>query len=102
MSRYIDADILVETIKFHAENVKCENEFANEVYKLAHEHIVEVVGVQPTGYDPEAVMAELGVVFEQTVAEILDKTESDFTIADFNVKPFADRVCAVVRKGGAE
>jgi len=97
MPRYIDADYLIERIKVHNDIIGK----SNEAYNLAHEHIIDLVGMQPTGYDPEAVVAELGVVFEQTVAEILDKTESDFTIADFNVRPFADRLCAVVRKGGA-
>lgn len=53
-------------------------------------------------YDVERVVAELEDKFEQTVAEILDKTGSDFTIADFNVKRYSDRICEIVRKGGAE
>ena len=59
MARNIDADVLIETIKFHAKNVKCGNEFANGVYALAHEHIIELVGTQPTVFDVEKVVEQI-------------------------------------------
>ena len=64
--------------------------------------VIGLVQTQPTAYDMEKVIAELEDKFEQTVAEILDKTGSDFTIADFNVKRYSDRICEIVRKGGVE
>ena len=50
--------------------------------------------------ETDRIVAELEDKFERTVAEILDKTGSDFTIADFNVKRYSDRICEIVRKGG--
>ena len=85
--RLIDADELI---------VLAENTFSRPG------GFINLIEETETAYDVEKVAAELKVVFERIVAEILDKTGSDFTIADFNLKPFTDRVCAVVRNGGAE
>lgn len=76
----------------------CDEE--TETYKTICE-CIKAVEEQPTAHDVEKVVAELEIKFEQTVAEILDKTGSDFTIADFNVKRYSDRICEIVRKGGA-
>lgn len=49
--RLIDADVLIENIKSHVENVTCGNELFNQFYKLAHEHIIDVVNGQPTAHN---------------------------------------------------
>lgn len=59
MSRYIDADALIERIKVHAKNVKSGSRYSDDIYELAHEHIVELVEMQPTAYDPDAVVKQL-------------------------------------------
>lgn len=56
----------------------------------------------PTAYDKKKVEEELKITFEQTVAEILDVTDSEYTIADFNIKPYSNRICNVVKRGGVE
>ena len=89
MSRLIDADALIER-KF----------ILHDMEELTHEEFEKLVNEQPTTFDTEKVVAELEDKFEQAVAEILDKTGSDFTIADFNVKRYSDRICEIVRKGG--
>ena len=53
-----------------------------------------------TAYDVEKVEEELKITFERTVAEILDMTDSEYTIADFNIKPYSNRICNVVKAGG--
>lgn len=50
MSKYIDAEALIARIHGHKENVKCDNEYTNKVYRLAHEHIIEIIEDElPTG-----------------------------------------------------
>lgn len=55
-----------------------------------------------TAYDAEKVVEEIKTTFEQTIAEILDETDSEYTIADFNIKPYSNRICNVVKAGGVE
>ena len=55
MGRLIDADYLIERIKVHNELIG----ESNEAYHLAHEHIIELVEMQPTAYDPDAVVGQL-------------------------------------------
>lgn len=57
--RLIDADALTERIKVHAKNVKSGSRYSDDIYELAHEHIVELVGMQPTAYDPDAVVEQI-------------------------------------------
>lgn len=97
--RLIDGDAVEKVLRDYADDVGCnrgEYELANGILKA-----VSKLRDVPTAYDTEAVEKELENKFEQTVAEILDKTGSDFTIADFNVKRYSDRICEIVRKGGA-
>lgn len=104
--RLIDADALLQEIEESANAVeiqihlgKCNKDVAKGMLSglaLVRENVLR----KPTAYDPEKVVAELEDKFERTVAEILDKTGSDFTIADFNVKRYSDRICEIVRKGG--
>ena len=85
-------------LRDYADDVGCNRggyELANGILKA-----VGKLRDVPTAYDTKAVEKELENKFEQTVAEILDKTGSDFTIADFNVKRYSDRICEIVRKGG--
>lgn len=82
----------------------CEN-CRYDYEDIEGEHCRHCICNATDNFEPKttnAVVEELKVVFEQTVAEILDKTGSDFTIEDFNLKPFTDRVCDVVRKAGEE
>ena len=91
--RLIDADAFEKFIKDKYKDGESTDDIKDQIlFDLSY---------QPTAYDPEAVVKELENKFEQTVAEILDKTGSDFTIADFNVKRYSDRICEIVRKGGA-
>lgn len=91
--RLIDADAFEKFIKEKYKDGESTDDIKDQMlFDLSY---------QPTAYDPEKVVAELEIKFEQTVAEILDKTGSDFTIADFNVKRYSDRICEIVRKGGA-
>lgn len=82
MARYIDADELKKNIN------------------KREKWILELIDEQPTAVNMDEVVAETKDVFERLVAEILYKTGSKYTIVDFNLKPYADRVCDVVRKGG--
>lgn len=59
MRRLIDADALIKDIRSHYENVYCENATLNNFYRLAHEHVIDVVNVQKTAYDTEKVVADL-------------------------------------------
>lgn len=54
----------------------------------------------PTAYDKKKVEEELKNTFERTVAEILDETDSEYTIADFNIKNYSNRICDIVKRGG--
>ena len=89
--RLIDEDSLIER-KF----------LIHDTEDLTHEEFEDLVNTQPTAYDVEKVEEELEITFEQTVAEILDMTDSEYTIADFNIKPYSNRICNVVKRGGAE
>lgn len=59
MSRLIDADVLIEMIKKHSENVKCSEPSLDAFYQMAHEHIIGIVDIQPIAYDVEKVVEEL-------------------------------------------
>ena len=104
--RLIDADALIEVLQNEPKySIELPANMGDAIKKLLNVHqkmVIEVVKKQPTAYDPEAVVKELENKFEQTVAEILDKTGRDFTIADFNIKRYSNRICEIVRKGGAE
>lgn len=62
MSRLIDADALIETIIQHGKNVKCGEPILNDLYQEAHKHIIDLVEIQPTAFDVEKVVAELGKI----------------------------------------
>lgn len=99
--RLIDADALLKKFCVNSEGRRIpEVDCDNHEITVSIKDIKRIIREQPTAYDPEAVVAELEDKFERTVAEILDKTGSDFTIADFNVKRYSDRICEIVRKGG--
>lgn len=57
--RLIDADLLIEAIRNHCENVHCEVVALNDFYRLAHEHVIDVVNIQKTAFEMEKVLAEL-------------------------------------------
>lgn len=90
--RLIDADALIEKLN--------KNSIFSKITNAEDKSVIDIINEQPTAYDVEVVVEQTKVVFERTVAEILCKTESDFTIADFNIKPFTKKICDVVRKGG--
>ncbi len=69
----------------------------NELSPRGRTEFDQIIMTEPVAFDTEKVTNELQTVFEQIVAEILYKTESDFTIADFNIKPFSNRICDVIR-----
>lgn len=52
--RQIDADELIRRIEYHREHVRLpdvpENEAANELYALAHDHIIDIVRTMPSTY----------------------------------------------------
>ena len=100
MSDLISRSDTMNRLRNYAEQKHCngEVELANGILKAIC--FIEEEENIPTVYNVEKVVAELDNKFEQTVAEILDKTGSDFTIADFNVKRYSDRICEIVRKGG--
>lgn len=66
------------------------------------EDLVNVLDAQPTAYDVDKVVEQLGDMFEKTVGEILHETGSGFTIADFNISKYRDRLTKVVRVAGKE
>lgn len=37
------ADALIARIKSHGQNVKCDNAILNTVYRMAHDHIIEII-----------------------------------------------------------
>ena len=41
--RMVDTDTLIERIKHHRDNVTCDTPQVNETYKLAHDHIIELI-----------------------------------------------------------
>lgn len=43
----IDEKRLIGMIQRHAENVACGNKHTDHIYKLAHEHIIDLVGIVP-------------------------------------------------------
>ena len=90
MGRLIDYDVLLKDVQ---NTITAQSDTMDWLNMISR---------QPTAFDMEKVVADLEDKFEQTVAEILDKTGSDFTIADFNIKRYSNRICEIVRKGGAE
>lgn len=99
MARYIDADALTEKIKNHAKNVKSGSRYSDDIYELAHEHIVELVGMQPTAYDPDAVVEQLE---EESDYEPIDYDYCDVACTDEQHFIATDKAIEIVRRGGAE
>ena len=91
--RLIDADSFENV---NLETLLC---FNGEPYVKVSE-MFQLIKNQPTAYDVEKVEKELKDAFERLVAEILNKTNSEYTIVDFNIKPYSNRICDIVRKGG--
>lgn len=98
--RLIDADTLAERIKIHKINVKCGSVKINEVYGLAHDHIIDLVNNQPTAYDVDAVVEQIMVLHDEGYCPnedelecVLDKACSDC---------YREKVADIIRKGGKE
>lgn len=92
MSRLIDADELIKAIKNHKTNVESGSGFANEIYALAHEHIIDVITIQPTAFDTEKVVEQLEVLKEKGYAELMM----------CEVNELIDKSINIVKKGGVE
>ena len=41
----IDEKVLIERIKRHKENVRCDNDLVNMIYGLAHDHIIDIIKI---------------------------------------------------------
>ena len=41
----IDEKVLVEMIKEHKKNVRCNGAFVNEIYGMAHDHIINLIEI---------------------------------------------------------
>lgn len=52
MPRY---DALIQRIRNHEDRVKCNDEFVNTIYRLAHEHIIEIIEDEFLATDGEEV-----------------------------------------------
>lgn len=90
--RLIDADKSIEIIISIGYVPVC-------VDCITKHKITEIIERQPTAYNVDKVVEQLGDEFEQVVAVILDMTGSDYTIADFNLAPFKERLLEVVKAG---
>ena len=101
--RLIDADELIKAIENHKTNVASESGFANEIYALAHEHIIDVITIQPTAFDTEKVVEQL----KETRKTALNKVKMPIIIVcKYDLQEFAD-ICFeesidIVKKGGLE
>lgn len=93
MIRLIDADELIKAIENHKTNVASESGFANEIYSLAHEHIIDVITIQPTAFDTEKVVEQL---------EGLSNAEADYYYARSNDVIDREDAIDIVKKGGVE
>ena len=91
--RLIDADELIKSIENHKTNVESESGFANEIYALAHEHIIDVITIQPTAFDTEKVVEQL---------EGLSNAEADYYYARSNDVIDREDAIDIVKKGGVE
>ena len=104
--RLIDADELIKAIENHKTNVASESGFANEIYALAHEHIIDVITIQPTVFDTEKVVEQLNNVLQDlNVIEILSQFDQDSTIQtslDRFLNANINEVLNIVKKGGVE
>lgn len=105
MSRLIDSDALIEAIRSHYENVYCEDAVLNNFYRLAHEHVIDVVNVQPTAYDVEKVVAGL-----EHEAKLQGYFREDackrLNVAQGNIHRYAEQcyqnAIDIVKRGGIE
>ena len=85
--RLIDADALIEAIRNHYENIHCEDAVLNNFYRLAHEHVIDVVNIQKTAYETENVVAEIEKESVESGGFMIIHTEE---------------VCDIVKRGGIE
>ena len=88
--RLIDADELIEMIKDH--NKKCSAVLSGavkEIYEIAHEHIINLVEIQPTAYDVE------------NVVEKLEEQSFGYYLTDGEAVDLEDAI-ECVRNGGKE
>ena len=96
MSRLIDADELIKAIENHKTNVASESGFANEIYSLAHEHIIDVINIQPTAFDTEKVVEQL--------EEMKNNKDCQVYCYEFYKKKcmIHENAIDIVKKGGVE
>lgn len=100
MSRLIDADELIKAIENHKTNVTSESVFANEIYTLAHEHIIDVITIQPIAFNTEKVVEQIHDKYCHKCRNILGKQSSEEYCK--SVKCEIDALCDIVKKGGVE
>lgn len=95
--RLIDADALIEAIRSHYENVHCEDAVLNNFYRLAHEHVIDVVNIQKTAFDTEKVVKQL---LDMRLIRV-EQCHGDYEIEVMTESNFDDAI-DIVRKGGIE
>ena len=100
MSRLIDADELIKAIKNHKTNVASESGFANEIYSLAHEHIIDVITIQPTAFDTEKVVEQLMIIHDEGYCPSEDSLECVLNKACSDC--YREKIADIVKKGGVE
>lgn len=101
--RLIDADALIERIKIHKKNVMNGSDMTNVFYGLAHDHIMDVIEIQPTAYDVDAVVARLKEK-QDNVEHLWDEAWKNGDVDKINIYNYG-RCCYAaaivkVRKGG--
>lgn len=47
--RYVRVNELIAIIRRHADEVKCDDSEINSIYKMAHEHIIDLINHVPMG-----------------------------------------------------
>lgn len=59
MSDLISRSALIEAITQHSKDVKSDVPMVQDIYQIAHQHIIQLIEIQPTAYDVEKIVEEL-------------------------------------------
>ena len=93
MSDLISRSALIEAITQHSKDVKSDVPMVQDIYQIAHQHIIQLIEIQPTAYDVEKVVKEL-----EEMKNIGSATKTEILIT----KACINRAIDIVKRGGVE
>lgn len=95
MSDLISRSALIEAITQHSKDVKSDVSMVQDIYQIAHQHIIQLIEIQPTVYDIEKIVEELERKKRTSVECLGERNGTGFN-------KVMDLAINIVKRGGVE